>query len=143
MQQWNGRWRKGWRRKESLENVRRFLELWYFFISDSGQLYVKPLHHSIDHRDVQEFLDRLDLLSEDDLPQSITFDFTETVFPTRQGRRIAELLRHYAKKINSPYYFVSEDPQKMGVALILRTTSCRVAGDQSRGEAACQSASPT
>lgn len=143
MQQWNGRWRKGWRRKESLEDVRRFLELWYFFISDSGQLYVKPLHHSIHHRDVQEFLDRLDLLSEDDLPESITFDFTETVFPTRQGRRIAELLRHYAKKINSPYYFVSEDSQQMGVALILRTTSGRVAGDQSRGEAACQIASHT
>lgn len=142
MQQWNGRWRKGWRRKDSLEDVRRFLERWYFFISSSGQLYVKPLHHSINRRDVQDFLDRLDLLSEDNLPESISFDFTTTVFPTRQGRRIAELLLHYAKKINSPYYVVSEDPQKMGVALILRTTSCRVGGDRSRDSLECQPVSP-
>ncbi|MBI5762845.1 MAG: hypothetical protein HZA51_04885 [Planctomycetes bacterium] len=100
------------------------------------------MHHSINRRDVQDFLDRLDLLSEDNLPESISFDFTTTVFPTRQGRRIAELLLHYAKKINSPYYVVSEDPQKMGVALILRTTSCRVGGDRSRDSLECQPVSP-
>jgi len=123
MQQGNGRWRRGRWRRDSLEEVRRFLGIWYFYISASGQLYVRPLRPTVSRRDVQDFLDRLDLLGDDCLPESMTFDFTKSAVSSRQLCSIVTLLRRYASEINSAFFFISENPRSRGVALIMRSIS--------------------
>lgn len=123
MKQWNGRWLKGRRWAESLEEIRRFLDTWYFCISVTGHLYVRPLHPTITSRDVHAFLRRLDVLGEDRLPDSMTFDFSRMQMEPRRWRRITDILRGYARQINSDSMVIFDHRLGGGIALIPRSIS--------------------
>ncbi len=121
MQQWNGRWlrERGW--QTSLEEIRRFLETWYFHISISGHLYVRPLRQTVTCRDVRAFLRRLDVLGRDRLPETMTFDFRMIFMSPSVWRRITKTLRRYAERINSASLVMFDNPQRGVVALIPRS----------------------
>lgn len=109
----------GWR--TSLAEVRRFLDTWYFSISASGHLYVRPLRESISCRDVAAFLRRLDALGEGGLPQSMSFDFSMGALSERRWNRVMTALRSYANQINAPSVVISAGEGRGGWVLILRS----------------------
>lgn len=110
MQGWCGRWLKGRGWQKSLDEIRRFLDTWYFYISDSGFLYVRPLHHDITNRQVHAFLRRLDILGKDRLPVAIFFDFRMVKMSSRRWCHIARTLDKYAAHAGSESLVILKAP---------------------------------
>ncbi len=106
MQQGNGRWLKpsGW--QKSLDEIRRFLDTWYFHISAEGHLYVRPLREGISGRDLHAFLRRLDVLGNSRLPESMTFDFKGVPMTHRRWCRLSEMIRRYADQIDTESHVI-------------------------------------
>jgi hypothetical protein len=123
MQQRNERWLRGRRWREALDEVRRFLDTWYFYISSAGHLYVRPIQQAISSRDVRAFFRRLDLLGTERLPVTMSFDFTKVQLSNGRRLRIAEMLRQYADDISAGMISISSDTQFGDLLVILRRTS--------------------
>jgi len=104
-----------------LAEIRRFLDTWYFSISASGHLYVRPLRESISGRDIAAFLRRLDALGDGGLPESMSFDFSMLALPERRWNRVTTALRGYANLINAPSVVISAGEGRGGWVLILRS----------------------
>jgi hypothetical protein len=121
MNQGNGTWLKADNWHASHDEIHRFLDTWYFYISITGHLYARPLRQSVNRRDIRAFLMRLDVLGRDLLPETMTFDFTKILMSSDRWRRISELLRQYAARINSASFIIFNHYGHGGIALIPRS----------------------
>jgi hypothetical protein len=121
MQQWNGGWlrERGWQRP--LEEIRRFLDTWYFCVSTTGHLYVRPLHQTITGREVHAFLRRLNVLGIDHLPRTMTFDFSMTSLSPRRWCKITKTLQRYAEQANAESMVICDERQDGGVVMLMRS----------------------
>lgn len=120
MQRRNENWLDGRNWDDTLNEVRQFLERWYFYVSASGHLYARPLRESVTCPDVQAFLRRLDVFGNDRLPEIMAFDFTKLPMPSGKWLQITEVLRGYAGQIDATSVVISGDVRSGGLALILR-----------------------
>lgn len=102
----------------SLDEIRRFLETWYFHISSSGHIYVRPIRQSITCGEVQAFLRRLDLLDRDCPPHAVLFDFRMTEIPPHRWRRISKLLESHARRAGSKSLVIFNTPP-VGMATVI------------------------
>ena len=116
---WIAKWLQGrdWRR--ALNDVRSFLDPWYFYVSATGHLYARP-RQSVGSRDVQEFLRRVDVIGEDRLPDSMAFDFTRLEMSPAKWRRMSEMLREYAAEMDATSVQICASLQHGGYVLIVR-----------------------
>jgi len=109
----------GW--PSELNEIRRFLDTWYFSISDSGHLHVRPLRDRVACRDMHAFLERLEVLRNDGLPVTMTFDFTRMLMSAGRWRRTSALFRRYAEGIASSTLVVPGRRQRGGIIFVLRS----------------------
>jgi hypothetical protein len=107
--------------RASLTEIRQFLDTWYFSLSETGHLYVKPLRSSVTRRDVRAFLKRLDVLGEEQFPECIVFDFTTIAMSPRRWHQITEALLWHANQIRCSTLVVSNQLKRKSVAMIFRT----------------------
>jgi hypothetical protein len=132
MQEWMKRWMKERSWRAALNEVRRFLDTWYFSISTDGELYVRPLRRTISGRDIDAFCARLEALEKDGIPAATTFDFAHPPLSERRWRRTVRTLREYAHRIKAVCVVLSGGADRGGVVLIMRSFRQGNAGEGNR-----------
>ncbi len=89
------------RRPEAFEEVRRFLDTWYFFISDCGFFFARPRRNRISLREFKEFLNRLDLVCQGESPRMIIIEFTHLAAGDRFWIECQPLVYRFSLRTNS------------------------------------------
>lgn len=89
------------RRQEAFEEVRRFLDTWYFFISDCGFFFARPRRNRISLRDFKEFLNRLDLVCQGESPRMIIVEFTRLAAGDQFWIECQPLVHQFSLRTNS------------------------------------------
>lgn len=80
----------------TVDEIRQFLDTWYFSVSEIGHLYVRPQAATVGLNDFDTFMRRLELLQRHGYPVLTTLDFTG-VEVTRVDRiRITEAVLNFA-----------------------------------------------
>ena len=95
-------------RKLDFDEVHRFLETWYFFISDCGFLYARPRRNRISLSDFRSFVERLDMVCHDEVPGMIVVDFSELPSKRQIWSKCRPLITRFAERTNSVARFEYE-----------------------------------
>ncbi len=109
----------------SLDAVRRFLDDWYFFITERGRLYVRPQKQHVVKNDVLLYLRHLDYLGEDRLPGVMTFDFSHVALAPSRWMEIADTLQHYATRHALATVVLSGDGRTGGISVLIKPSGLR------------------
>lgn len=105
----------------SLAEIRKFLETWYFYVSDAGHLYARPLKPTLTARQVKAFLRRLEVLGRNRLPLVMVFDFSKGVHSLRRWRQLAEVFSEYARLIEYTSMIIDGNDVGSGIVIIIRS----------------------
>lgn len=109
----------------SLDAVRRFLDDWYFFITERGRLYVRPQKQTIAKDDILLYLRHLDYLGEDRLPGVMTFDFSHVALAPSRWMEISDSLQHYARRHALATVILSNGDGTGGIGVLLKPSRLR------------------
>lgn len=108
-----------------LKEIREFLEMWHFAVSDLGHVYVEPQSQEVDIASLRFFLGRLRLMRESEFPRSVTFDFTRATFTKESWAAAILLLDEYATEMNASL-LPGEDRRLLYLHRRLRSTPGRL-----------------
>lgn len=115
MKQRNETWHAGEDWPSALDEIRRFLETWYYAVSSMGHVYVEPHRDQIEIESLRFFLNRLRLMREPGFPRSVTFDFTKVTFIDAPWEVVMDELDHYASDMGASLMPCGDDggPRKL------------------------------
>ena len=92
---------RGAKRLTVFEEVHRFLDTWYFFISDCGFFYARPHRNRVSKSEFQAFINRLDMLCTGEVPNMIVVDLTDLTAKGQFWMRCKPLISKFAHRTNS------------------------------------------
>lgn len=118
---------------EILEEVRRTIERWFFWVSVTGFIYVKPRQRSLSLRDLADILKRLRLVCDEHFPNAIAFEFSDCLLSTRRKRTVMKLVREFAGDIQAHMRTIPEGCEHSALFMLRRTV--RRSGGQQEKEA--------
>jgi len=83
------------------EEVHRFLDTWYFFISDCGFLYARPRKNRISLSDFRSFVKRLDMVCHGEVPSMIVVDLSDLPSKLRFWMKCKPLICKFSRRTSS------------------------------------------
>jgi hypothetical protein len=92
-----------------LEEVRRTIDRWFFWVSVSGVVYVTPRAGPLDLSDLTDMINRLGIICDDSFPALIAFEFPASSLTPEQWDDAQKMLRQFAIDIKASVRLVSED----------------------------------
>ena len=101
-----------------LEEVRRTIDRWFFWVSVTGVVYVTPRTSLLDLDDLTDMINRLSIICDDSFPALIAFEFPASSVPPEQWDEVQKMLKQFAAEINAVIRLVSEgNPTSMLIML--------------------------
>jgi hypothetical protein len=108
----------------ALEDVRRTIDRWFFWVSVTGVVYVAPSGGTLDLHDLTHMINRLKVICDDDFPSLIAFEFSASSFQTGQWDSAQALLQQFATNVKAAIRLLYED-SRAGTLIMLHRKVCR------------------
>jgi hypothetical protein len=93
-----------WRQRH--REVRRFLRTWSFTISEPGLVYARAEGNTLAPRELDMFLSRLEMISDETFPSMVTLDMTGASITPRHWEVMQKALARFASSIQA--YVISD-----------------------------------
>jgi hypothetical protein len=92
-----------------LEDVRRTIDRWFFWVSVSGVVYVTPRAGPLDLSDLTDMIARLGFICDDKFPALIAFEFPDSSLTPKQWNDVRTMLKQFATDISATIRLVAEN----------------------------------